>query len=381
METKKYILYETRFGFTKSFFLWLMTAIHIGIIIPHQIFQMWKFGNFQEFNCLIVIWFCAVCGLIILGIFLLHLDEVLIMINFILVYVKTFEQNFVNTSNYCSENSKENQQLLRLLRSAGFLQFTFVTVFIAHHIIYPIWPFYLTSEIPRRLFNATFYIGFGIIYGWAVTGIGLLILLGLFVVLFYYVHFIPILKNEFALGREFQALGNRKSKDSLRQVDNFIKMYRALNIIIQVQNQCTSIGILPLQFCVWFLGMFCFLTLNQQWNYLGHVEKGVMMLFGLTYVLTWTTVLKLFGNISMTNRKTRQSWKSAEVQKILSSDEFKKRQYMKRFRRSCRPLCVGYGNFFVTKPVSVLNFLRMLSRGLLKSLIAARKVSWMQSNW
>ncbi|CAL8140550.1 unnamed protein product [Orchesella dallaii] len=49
------------------------------------------------------------------------------------------------------------------------------------------------------------------------------------------------------------------------------------------------------------------------------------------------------------------------------------RAYMKRFRRSCKPISLGTDGMYVIRPISVLKFLRGNIRGTMRALLSLRK--------
>lgn len=375
MNTSDCTLYYTEVGLLKSFFLWLITAFYVTIFIPSQIIQMYTVGNFEQFTYLIIICLCAICGVIVLGILILRVHDIVVMLNFTLTFVKYFEKTFTSCHTYCAEYSQENCKLLQLIHYTCMYQVTVVTVLIGHYFLFPSWQFYLTSEMQPEFFNSFIYISYGIGYGWAVIAICLLMLLGFFILLAYFIHFIPIFGHEFRLDKKNSVIFKTKATGNLRKVINFTRVYRALEIMLTLQNQVIAVGLLPLQTCAWFLCVFCFVTLEKHWKDLQALGKLIVFGFGCVCMLTWTLILKMAGHITVTNGKTRHSWKRAEIDKLLNFRLLSAKRYMKRFGRSCRPINVGYGKMFVVKPGTVLRFLKMLSRGILKALLASRKIS------
>lgn len=96
---KNGVLYTTKWGKLKSFFLWEILTIYVLIYVPYQVCQMLKVKNFDDFNFLIILCMCAVNGVIVLSVINFRADEVAQCINFGLGFLKKFERKLGNSPN------------------------------------------------------------------------------------------------------------------------------------------------------------------------------------------------------------------------------------------------------------------------------------------
>ncbi|CAL8085587.1 unnamed protein product [Orchesella dallaii] len=65
---------------------------------------------------------------------------------------------------------------------------------------------------------------------------------------------------------------------------------------------------------------------------------------------------------ALASMKRRKDWGSIRETK-----------YMKKFVKSCKPLSIGYGNTYVIRKKSVLNFFKFVARGTFRALCAKKR--------
>ncbi len=82
----------------------------------------------------------------------------------------------------------------------------------------------------------------------------------------------------------------------------------------------------------------------------------------------WGLVLTMGGYLHSNGLKILNSWKQS---RWMSSLEIK---VMTRFARSCTPIMICYGKVFVVRKVSLMVFVRGLSRGLVRALLRQIKL-------
>lgn len=276
---------------------------------------------------------------------------------------------------YNADYARENKKLIRLIKVLTAYQIFLAVAFSSHYFRYPQSPLYMTSEVEKKFMNPILYFSYGILYTRMVFTSYLTFNFLLVILLVQHYLFVPIYALEFRLGSP----PGQRSSDELRTIQLFPLMYRSLEIIIAMQNEVISLGLIPLQTGFWWLDIFTFLALNRYWNHLHKVVRLVLAVFSLGCTIFWSIMLKIYGNMGVMNEKTRSSWKRTFA--ITGGNAWhgyrnpkKDKAYMKRFQRSCRPIYVAHGKFFVVRPMTVLNFLRKASWGALKALLMTRKI-------
>lgn len=277
---------------------------------------------------------------------------------------------------YNAQNSHENRKLIILIKILWVYQICIAVAFSSHYFGFPQSPLYITSEIDKKFMNPIVYFSYGLLYSRLVFTTTLSFTFLLIILLVYHFLFVPIYSVEFRLGSP----PGQRSSDELRTIQLFPPMYRCLEIIIGMQNQVISMAFIPLQTGFWWLDIFTFLALNRYWNSLHKVQRVVLTIFATGCTILWSVTLKIYGNMGVWNNKTRASWKRAVAMDTGSWHGYSKlnpekdKAYMRRFQRSCRPMYVAHGKFFVVKPMTVLNFVRKVSWGALKGLLMTRKI-------
>lgn len=233
---------------------------------------------------------------------------------------------------YDAASACENRKIVRTIRFL-FIYFSLVAlVFSSHYFLFPHSPIYMTSQIDRKFMHPAIYYFYGLITSsftlclcWTFATICSFLII-------YYIHFVPIFALEFRLG----PTRRQRSGEELRKLENFTKFYRSLEIIINFQNELSSVILAPMQTGMWLVNIFSFLA------------------------LVW-------------NGQTRMSWKREAAWGNGGGKGKRETAYLKKFRRSCRPLSICHGRFFVVKPVSVLGYLKKVTRGAFKALIMMHK--------
>lgn len=79
---------------------------------------------------------------------------------------------------------------------------------------------------------------------------------------------------------------------------------------------------------------------------------------------TWFLALHGAAIMYINSKKTIESWKSNGEWWGSRSNQ----AIMRKFKKSCRPMKVGYKNHFTYKRNSILNYLRVLYRGTFRAL-------------
>lgn len=151
-----------------------------------------------------------------------------------------------------------------------------------------------------------------------------------------------------------------------RTPDNIILVYRTVEIFIK--NLLIHVGpvILPMQ---GLLSQFI-LILNYMLVRHGHSMTLIVLMVALVWTavcqIAWIIVLTLSATFQKGAVATIRSWKYFEF-----SSKFEKK-YMNKFRKSCKPLCIGTKGVFRITKKTVLKFLQGIVRGTFRALITLK---------
>jgi len=251
--------------------------------------------------------------------------------------------------------------LLMILGSAFFLP----TSLCIHYFFNPDWRCYFISMIPRsNPWYVHLYIFYGLQYYFLISGV-------FFCVSFLGILFLSISILMFPLIRN-ELRPNRKSYmtlNSLRQPGTVTEMYRTLEILMKLCNQALRPVILPLQSLTGQFSMFCNVTLITHWDSLDIMMRIIFFVWTLITAGAWVIVLQCGGWLYGNAGKTTRSWKNVSWSKP-------DKKYLSKFRKSCRPMGVRveerYGQYCM-KRVTVLKYIKGLSKGTLGALMALKK--------
>lgn len=224
----------------------------------------------------------------------------------------------------------------------------------------PIFPGYYIPETSHFLVKLVFcytYSTYILIY--LFINVALLLLAAL-LASFYY---IPFVIFELKLGRLKKAY---KSCKTLRDpLINLMMAFRTCQIVQLLLNNVLGIFLVPTHFLV------CQFVVMGTYTVVKHIHEltvttSVFAIFVLVNVgLFWGTFLMMGGYAHLYGVKVLESWKYYKNYK--SRNE---KKLMSKFRKSCKPIMINYYSYFIMRRLSVLKFVRSLSRGILRALLA-----------
>lgn len=134
---------------------------------------------------------------------------------------------------------------------------------------------------------------------------------------------------------------------ALRCIPNLIKFYRTLQLLQKYFEK--SIGLLTftghlvmLQLCVCSQ-----VPLITQWDKLNDLTKIILLDCYVAGNIIWLCSLDILGRLDKESSKTITSWKRFSL--FVSWENKTNIMVMKKFRRSCKPLIISYGNFYFVR--------------------------------
>lgn len=233
------------------------------------------------------------------------------------------------------------------------------------YFIFPNSAAHLTSEIEDPRFKyAIVQCSYGLAIAWMAMSVCSMLALSTSALFIYYHLVLPIQAKEFRVGA---AVRGQKALPDLRTVQHLPSVYRCMEYLTNFQNRVLSQSLIPVQTVVLYLVLFCNTMLIKHWNRLNFTLRVTFITITGAGCLGWIFVIKTLSLCSVWNKKTRASWKRNNWGKRADG------LYMARFARSCKPMCVCFGKYYMVQPKSVLKFLRSVSRGTFRVLLLSLK--------
>ncbi|CAL8085924.1 unnamed protein product [Orchesella dallaii] len=179
------------------------------------------------------------------------------------------------------------------------------------------------------------------------------------IVILYTATFIPFFTNELRIG-----MGQYKTLDTLRTPKNLMATFRSFQLLHQIAISLFDVCILPCQIVASNLILFSnFMFIRHRVEM--QPETNCMLVGWSTLsLLLWTFVLELGGRLHSRGREVLKSWKLHDF-----GDKSANR-CMSKFRKSCQPLAMNFGRTYVIRRLSVLKFIRGLTVGTFRLLLA-----------
>lgn len=141
--------------------------------------------------------------------------------------------------------------------------------------------------------------------------------------------------------------------------------WRTAQVLQLKVNDLLGIFIVPTQALFGKMIVFGTYHLARHYSEMPHFSSMVLISWTASLGVFWCTVLLMGGYLYFYTGRVLNSWKYASWSE-LDKDE---RKIMKKFRKSCLPLSIGYGKTFVIKRLSVLKFIKGLSRSIFRILL------------
>jgi len=175
---------------------------------------------------------------------------------------------------------------------------------------------------------------------------------------------VPILTREFKGGRPVWAY---RTRSGLRHVDIMPREYKAMELLHKLGMIVYGKMLAPNHT---LLGQFILLsnyTLIKQWENSGFFIN--LMLFAASGIVLcfWCATLEVSGRFHKSAAKTIQSWKFMKQKSRHDS------KLMSKFRKSCRPLAIGFEQIFKIKRLTVLKFIRGVIKGTFRALLLSQR--------
>jgi len=261
------------------------------------------------------------------------------------------------------EKNKQNQVLcilLQLLALIGVVSYPLILIILIYD---PRAVNFLGDLVPQkyfvfpvRLLIIVFHAYLLVIVHASIVGIGCIIIT-------YGFYVTPILIRELRRGRP----NTYRMEDTLRRPENIRHVYRSLQVLHA--NALCFMGFFIVICNALFMAtsIYWIFVLVRYWEKLQLISKAQIVIWSVVFMGAWTFVLELGRFLFSKGNKVLGSWKGGNWGSV------RENRLMKKFHRSCKPIVLSYGRQFVVGKVSVLVFLRGVTRGMFRALLTTKK--------
>jgi len=152
------------------------------------------------------------------------------------------------------------------------------------------------------------------------------------------------------------------TSSKLRQGYTIAKEYRKFELVNRYGMDLLGKGILFFQVILSKVIVLCNYQLIMEWG-----DFDAIQIVGAFYgTIMWIFVLETGGMYFCRSKECIKSWKFLPCK---VSDE---KKFLSKFRKSCRPISVGTKDIFRIKRLTVLKFIRAITRGTLRTVLIRR---------
>jgi len=241
---------------------------------------------------------------------------------------------------------------------------------LGHFIMYPNWPIYFTSLLPKN-YNGNFpCIFMGTVWFISMEILCMNVLSNMIYIFTYTAYFNQIL-IEYICDysqhvRKPNVFQKQMTISAFRTFDNIQTAYRQLEIIHVIAMDFVAFIFVPFMLLVGQFIVYCNYTMIRYWKSL---DSAIFLNLGTwSFMATFSMLvgLEVFAMMHNRGRKILRSMKHKDW-----GSKGRNRE-MSKFVRSCKPLCFGYGRTYILKKISVLKFIKSVVRGTLRALLAIK---------
>ncbi len=168
--------------------------------------------------------------------------------------------------------------------------------------------------------------------------------------------------NELRIGRP-----KYLSNDFFRTPQNLQLVYRMGQILMACINGLFGKLLIPFQTIATLLFVFGSYVTIKHHDKMKIISLLMILSWALLAAFGWGCILVMGGYLHSNGQKILTSWKK----NVWKSR--KERNEMKRFVKSCKPMAICYGKLFVIRRVSLMVFVRGLTRGLKRTILTLDK--------
>ncbi|CAL8143491.1 unnamed protein product [Orchesella dallaii] len=365
------ISYSSGLCYGRCIHNWLWMTTYAVIVLPTHAVQLhlasddiqsFRSNKFIIYLVLGILFCCTVT--LVMGTVILNPSVICQLINSLLKYVESFPVKYVSTIDPVHERLKMRLFETLILITVGSMAFVISFVFI-HCFLHPTAPAYPTFNVSKEYLSLPIYLFSCTWLSLSEFASVLMIMAILMFAELYFLYVFPVLRNEMKLGK---AESRYKTNGILREPHHLVVNWRAQEILLKIFNVEIGLIIVPIQGIVTAIVLFCSLSLVFQWHLFRFNTKILLTGAAIWITTGWSIILFMAGQQYQVSIHTLESWKSGRWNGKLNRD------YMLKFKRSCRPLGLGDGKRYEITPLKVLEFANSLSKNMFRAFIAYAEV-------
>ncbi|OXA42370.1 hypothetical protein Fcan01_22798 [Folsomia candida] len=147
-----------------------------------------------------------------------------------------------------------------------------------------------------------------------------------------------------------------KTHSDFRSVAHLPVEYRKAELLHLFAMKIYGIYFIPFQSLALNFVLYTNFVLIRPWNSLDYATLLLTLIWSVGIQVFWYFVLHCGGRYYSFSKRNRTSWK------FMATEGPKEAKYMSKFRRSTRPMGIGYEGYFIIKPLSLLKFVKGVVR-------------------
>lgn len=362
--TRGHLFVDFRCHF-RTIYIWIWATCYCIIVLPTHMYTLYQRRQFEQLSYTLLLWLGGLTATTLLRVFALKALGLCQLFNASFKFLETFSEKFMRDYKL-TKNEEVKYWIFEKCIFACFCICSLIGALIGlDFFLHPQAPPYPLFEVDPRFLSWPVLLISGIWFSSIATGLTATFGFVVYGLAVYFAGILVIIKNEVRLGKQ-----HYKSSNILR-IHPFTLMttWRSIEIIvIMINNELTYNFLIYIQGGLTTCIVFSMVTLTFHWKSSGTIVRLMMITFGLASMLGYSAVLQLAGLKYKWSEQTIRSWKR---QYFLGKDWL----YVKKFKLSCRPLCIGDGRRYVVRPKTILLFFRSVTSCTFKTLLTYRSLA------
>jgi len=363
VETSTGKLYVDQRSHSNVIQLWLFTVAYVTFVLPTHLYDLRQSNELAKFNFTIVIWISCLCCSLIYGIVAIRPHGICQLLNGSYKLILNFQEIYM--ANYDFQKDQKFNRILELGMFALFCVCCSVGILVGLDcLVRPQTPAYPLYGVDKRFLFWPIRILASVFIAYIATGCaGVLGFAAYNAILFSNFTF-NVVRNEMRLGR-----ASYKSSKFLRvEPLHFVKIWRSLQILLTLINsEVMYNALIFMQGLITSFVLFAIITLAYESTNSEATVQVFMAFTSTVAVCGWSLFLVIAGFQYQISKETMRSWKR---ENWLFKYEW---LYIAKFKKSCKPFWIGDGRRYIIKPITVLIFLRKISRNTFRAMCTVGK--------
>jgi len=157
------------------------------------------------------------------------------------------------------------------------------------------------------------------------------------------------------------------NKSELRKPRILSIEYRKVELIVKAAMEFIGPLLFIAQVLVGHLGLMVNFVLVRHWDDVSIESVLIILMITIGVQVFWVCVLSLGGNTTQQFGKVVASWKYS-----LRTGSKRESTFMKKFRKSCRPIVIGLEGYIKLRRISACKYLYGYSRSTFRILLTIR---------